>query len=259
VVFVSSCGGAIRRVDELAALDAATGDVLYHVPLYSSLDAGQIRLVGQTLWIAENDPKNAGFIRLLPVDAGTGEQAGPPFEIERGAGRFGPHAMFPPHVFFAAGEGSLWLTDSGAGEVIRVGLPITGTGMPTPEASVSGSSPTQSPDQPVEAVRVILDHEIDVPSYDRVITPGLGEPPFGEEAAVDEAWRAVGEGTHPAAVVDVYVEWNGRPMWVVSFQGGDVCPPIMGPPPGTAGGTPGTSGSTPGTEGGSTRMPTASP
>jgi hypothetical protein len=36
----------------------------------------------------------------------------------------------------------MWLTDFGAGEVIRVGLPISGTGMPTPS---HGPTPVESP------------------------------------------------------------------------------------------------------------------
>ncbi|HEV8419791.1 MAG TPA: PQQ-binding-like beta-propeller repeat protein, partial [Actinomycetota bacterium] len=54
--------------------------------------------------------------------------------------RFSLLTMFPPSVFFAVGEDSMWLTDFGAGEVIRVGLPISGTGMPTPS-----SAPVESP------------------------------------------------------------------------------------------------------------------
>jgi hypothetical protein len=129
-VFVSSCGGGLPAgsgPDELVALDAGTGSVKYRI----ALDGwGQMRVARGTLWIAGNDPANPNFIRLVPFDASTGEPAGRPFEIERGVERSFPE-IFPPSVFFAVGEDSIWLTDFPAGEVIRVGLPISGTGMPT--------------------------------------------------------------------------------------------------------------------------------
>jgi len=141
VVFVASCQGAVREGDELLAVDAQTGDVLYRVPMDGW---GQMRLVDRTLWVAQNDPADQAFIRLVPLDAGTGAPAGPPFEVQRVETRF-PIMSFPPTVFFAVGEGSAWFTDFSAGEVIRVGLPITGTGMETPSPSPTAPSPTPIP------------------------------------------------------------------------------------------------------------------
>lgn len=139
VVFVSSCEGAVRQDDELLAIDAQTGDVLYRVPMDGW---GQMRLVDRTLWVAQNDPANQAFIRLVPLDAGSGAPAGPPFEVQRDETRFPIRMSFPPTVFFSVGEGSAWFTDFSAGEVIRVDLPITGTGMATPSPSPTAPSPT---------------------------------------------------------------------------------------------------------------------
>lgn len=155
-IFVSSCYGGLpagRGPDELVALDAETGSVKYRI----ELDCwGQMRVVGGTLWIAGNDPANPNFIRLVPFDASTGEPAGRPFQIERGTERFSFPEIFPPSVFFAVGEGSMWLTDFPAGEVIRVGLPISGTGILTPSEaptvveSPSGERPSNRADHGID-------------------------------------------------------------------------------------------------------------
>jgi streptogramin lyase len=156
-IFVSSCDGGLPAgsgPDELVALDAGTGSVKYRI----ALDGwGQMRLAGGTLWIAGNDPTNSNFIRLVPFDASTGEPSGRPFEIERGAVRFSFPEIFPPSVFFAAGEDSIWLTDFAAGEVIRVGLPISGTGMPTPSEA---PTPVESPSGEPPSNRA--DHGVDI-------------------------------------------------------------------------------------------------
>jgi hypothetical protein len=156
-VYVSSCNGGVppgSGPDELVALDAGTGSVKYRI----ALDGwGQMRLADGTLWVAGNDPANSNFIRLLPFDASTGEPAGRPFEIERGVGRFSFLTFLPPSVFFAVGEDSMWLTDFPAGEVIRVGLPISGTGMPTPSEA---PTPVESPSGEAPSNRA--DHGIDI-------------------------------------------------------------------------------------------------
>jgi hypothetical protein len=138
VVFVATCGGATISHDVLEAVDTKTGRVLYRVPLDGW---GPMRLSDQTLLIAQHDPTSQGFIRLVQLDAATGKPAGPPFEVRGDDARFSMEALVEPNPFLAVGEGSAWFTDFGAGEVIRVGLPISGSGMPTP----SERSPMPSP------------------------------------------------------------------------------------------------------------------
>jgi hypothetical protein len=124
VVFVASCdGGAHAGVghDELMALDARTGEILYRVPLEMN---GQMREANGILWVAGNDPVQSEFIRILRLDPSTGAPVADPVEVRRGPVRYSTKSMFAPHVFFATGEDSLWVTDFGSGEVIRLGLPV---------------------------------------------------------------------------------------------------------------------------------------
>jgi hypothetical protein len=121
-VFVASCdGGAHAGIghDELMALDATTGEVLYRVPLEIS---GQMREAEGTLWLAGSDPVRSGFIRILRLDPSTGQPVEDAVEVRQGAEQYRSLSMFPPHVFFSTGEGSLWVTDFAGGQVIR--LPV---------------------------------------------------------------------------------------------------------------------------------------
>jgi hypothetical protein len=68
--------------------------VVFRVPIEGY---GQMRYAEDVLWLAQNDP-----VHMMRTFVG-------------------------PHVFFAVGGRSLWLTDFGAGEVIRVGLPSSGS------------------------------------------------------------------------------------------------------------------------------------
>jgi hypothetical protein len=143
-VFVATCGGATISQDMLEAVDTRTGQVRYRGPLDGW---GSMRLSGQALILAQHDPTDQSFIRLVQLDAATGRLAAPPFEVEGDRTRFFIRTLFAPSPFLAVGEGSAWFTDFGAGEVIRVGLPITGTGMPTPSPTPTmppGSSPSPS-------------------------------------------------------------------------------------------------------------------
>jgi hypothetical protein len=139
IVFVATCGGATISHDVLEAVDTQTGRVLYRVPLDGW---GSMRLSDQTLVIVQHDPTSPGFIRLVQLDAATGKSLGPPFEVRGDDARFSMEALVEPNPFLAVGEGSAWFTDFGAGEVIRVGLPISGSGMPTP------SPPSAAPPSP---------------------------------------------------------------------------------------------------------------
>ena len=122
-VFVASCDGGMHAgtgSDELAALDATTGTEGFRVPIDGY---GQMRLADGILWIAENSD-DGRTIDLVPLDPSTGAPTGATVRIPHGKPRFSIRLSFPPHVFFAVGEGSLWFTDYVAGEVLRIGLPV---------------------------------------------------------------------------------------------------------------------------------------
>jgi hypothetical protein len=128
LVWVASCDGGFSSQgtdsDVLMGADA-TGGVLFRVPIEGH---GQMRYAEDVLWLAQNDPTEERRLRILRLDPRTGDDLGAPIAIARGEAVHTFHGLFPPHVFFAVGEGSLWLTDFGAGEVIRVGLPSAGSG-----------------------------------------------------------------------------------------------------------------------------------
>lgn len=122
-VVVASCDGGMHAstgIDELAALDASTGTERYRVPIDGY---GQMRLADGTLWIAEGSDVGKA-IDLIPLDPSTGAPTGATVRVRHGEPRFSIRLSFPPHVFFAVGEGSLWFTDYVAGEVLRIGLPV---------------------------------------------------------------------------------------------------------------------------------------
>jgi heat shock protein HslJ len=144
-VFIASCDGGMHAGtghDELAALDARTGALLYRMPLDMY---GQMRVTDGILWLAGSTPDGTS-IRLERFDPTTGRSLGQAISIPRGPlQKYGVSlGLFPPHVFFDVGAGSLWLTDFSAYEVIRVVLPFKGTGSPTPPPTV-GSSPVPPP------------------------------------------------------------------------------------------------------------------
>lgn len=128
LVWVASCSGGFPQggpdADALMGADA-TGGVLFRVPIEGY---GQMRYAEGVLWLAQNDPTDERRLRILRFDPRTGQDLGGPITIARGEPDNSMLTSFPPHVFFAVGEGSLWLTDFGAGEVIRVGLPSAGSG-----------------------------------------------------------------------------------------------------------------------------------
>jgi hypothetical protein len=127
LVWVASCDGGTHEGndgDELLGIDAATGEVLFRRTIEGY---GQMRYADGVLWLAQRDPDDFERIRLVAFDPRTGASLGDPIAIpdtgaEPGADLV-PGPIGGPHVFFAIGEGSLWLTDFGAFEVIRMGIP----------------------------------------------------------------------------------------------------------------------------------------
>ena len=123
LVWVASCNGGfgVQGADSDVLMGAdATGGVLFRLPIEGY---GQMRYAEGVLWLAQNDPTDERRLRILRFDPRTGEDLGQPITIARGDPVHMMLTFVGPHVFFSVGEGSLWLTDFGAGEVIRVGLP----------------------------------------------------------------------------------------------------------------------------------------
>ncbi len=157
-LFTASCNappsGSVRN--RMAGGDAFTGAQRFEVPIQGW---GQMRLDDGVLWLARNAP-DGSTITLEPHDPATGLPSGPPVEVPHGRGRFGIRMIGGPSVFFAVGEGSLWVTDFAAGELIRVGLPV-------PEAT-SGDPRCLSPDEPglISCEQALSAAEARTPQYD---------------------------------------------------------------------------------------------
>lgn len=143
MVWVASCDGGLHEGndgDELLGVDATSGEMLFRRTIEGY---GQMRYADGVLWLAQNDPSGLEQIRLMSFDPRTGDQLADPIAIPKGPAQPGGAIIGfgPPHVFFAVGEGSLWLTDFSAFEVIRLGIPEIATPA-SPDAS-------ETPDAPV--------------------------------------------------------------------------------------------------------------
>jgi hypothetical protein len=137
MAWVASCSDPGGR-ETLMGLDA-TGRVRFSTTIEGY---GQMRYADGILWMVQRLSYDERFLLLVPLDAGTGRPAGEPFAIESDVDSgFGIHVSFLLAPFFDVGSGSVWISDFPAGEVIRIGLPVTGTGAPTPSPSPPGPSP----------------------------------------------------------------------------------------------------------------------
>jgi hypothetical protein len=103
-----------------------------------------MRYANDVLWLAQNDQSDERMIRIVGFDARTGAPLGDAIEIAKGKER--PEAVrsmvYPHHVFFAVGEGSFWLTDFAALEVIR--MPVPSAPVPVTPTNAKTASPTGS-------------------------------------------------------------------------------------------------------------------
>ena len=129
-VWVASCDGGMHAgasTDELMGLDAVTGDVLFRVPLRAD---GQMRFLDGVLWLAER-PQQDGPLNIIGLDPRTGVPTGASISIARSDARFQSMGPVAPAAFFAVGEHFLWVTDFGAGEVIRVSPPTPPSSAPS--------------------------------------------------------------------------------------------------------------------------------
>jgi putative pyrroloquinoline-quinone binding quinoprotein len=140
MVWIASCDGGTHEGndgDELMGIDASSGEVLFR----ETIDGyGQMRYAEGVLWLAQNDPSDGERIRILSYDPRTGARLADPIEITKGSPQPGGGHSGPffggSHVFFAVGEGSLWLTDLSGFEVIRVGLPDLSSSVPATVGSL---------------------------------------------------------------------------------------------------------------------------
>jgi hypothetical protein len=139
-VWVASCDGGMHAGgdgDELMGIDAVSGDILFREPI---ADNGQMRFFDGVLWLAERSAD--GPIRIVGLDPRTGALTGSSVSVTRDPSHFAISGFWGPHVFFAVGEGSLWVTDFGAAEVIRISGPFPqGTGDPVPKPVPTSTEP----------------------------------------------------------------------------------------------------------------------
>jgi len=149
-VWVATCKGGFPDGvvnDRLTGVDATTGQVLFDEPIEGD---GQMRYADGVLWLAEHSPQHENQLRVLAFDPRSGASLGVPVTVPRDPNpptTYVTGGMFPPAVFFAIGEGSLWMTDFGTGQVIRVGMPNVEASQ-APDVSVGPTSsppPTASP------------------------------------------------------------------------------------------------------------------
>jgi outer membrane protein assembly factor BamB len=139
-VYIASCMGASRSHDELVGVDASSGSVLFA----TRRDGwGPMDVVDGTIIVAQHDPLlNGDAIALVSFDAQTGHQLGQPFVVQRE--KLKPEAMLPLSVtpmMMAADQGSVWVTDFTAEQVIRVDFPFA-------EGQAIRQSPTPPPSSP---------------------------------------------------------------------------------------------------------------
>lgn len=88
-------------------------------------------------------------------------------------------------------------------------------------AASSGISPS-----PTE---VAITSPIVNPELGRTVTPAEVPPTISAETALSIADKAMAS-SKPNRILYAYVVWNDLPVWVISYQGGDICPPVLGPP-----------------------------
>jgi hypothetical protein len=138
VVWIASCDADIteRAQETLTKFDAVTAEMIFQAPLASY---GQMRVAGGSLWMALHPDRGDALVDVVRLDPENGEIVGEPVRIAAGEGRFGSHGEGSPWVFVAADDRSLWLTDFGAGELIRLALPSVSQ---PPQPSSSTAVPT---------------------------------------------------------------------------------------------------------------------
>jgi hypothetical protein len=138
VVWIGTCVGGVGMKETLTKIDAKAVEVVFRAPLASY---GQMRVVGEALWAASHPDDRGDVIEVVQLNPESGDVAGESVRIPTGELRFMSHGLGSPGVFVAAADRSLWLTDFGAGEVIRLGLPSVSHQQPSSDPAVSPSAP----------------------------------------------------------------------------------------------------------------------
>jgi hypothetical protein len=138
VVWIATCVGGVGKNETLTKIDAKEAEVVFRAPLASY---GQMRVVGEALWVASHPDDRSDLIEVVRLDPESGDVAGQPIRMATGEVRFYSIGPGSPGVFLAADDRSLWLTDFGAGEVIRLGLPSVSHQQPSSGPTVSPSAP----------------------------------------------------------------------------------------------------------------------
>ena len=163
----------IKDQEILTKLDADTGDVLIEVPTDAS---GEMRVVGESLWMAYFTNVEPPNIEVVGFDLTSGEPIGQEFAIRRRDDRFiGPTIGGPVRPNVAADDHSLWISEFYAGEVIRLGLPVQGSDAPPDTAPRQSPTPAPTP-QPTSSPSPEDGAETcDFPSFQPTYLPWLKE------------------------------------------------------------------------------------
>ena len=188
-VWAATCrsGGPFGNREELLTkIDAATGNVLFRVPLEVS---GDMEVVGHTLWLTYWVTDTPDEIKVKGLDVTNGKPTGEEFTIEAGHLRFDVPSNLggPLGPFVSADDHSLWISEFYAGEVIRLGLPVQESA-PAPDmaprqtptsAPMPQTNPSPSPDDGAQ--------RCEFPSFQPTHLPWLkeGEPVPEPEAFSD--------------------------------------------------------------------------
>jgi hypothetical protein len=123
-VWVATCKAGLGRArDQLTKIDALSARVVFRTPLkgYSEIHA-----IGRALYLTRREPSPQwNIIQLVKLDPTSGRVLGVASSIRPGPIRYvetGHVGLGGPAVLFAGDGSSLWLTDFGSAEVIRLGL-----------------------------------------------------------------------------------------------------------------------------------------
>ncbi len=176
-VWVATCGSpAGKPTATLTRIDTRSERITFQRPLNAS---GDIAVAGKTLWLAYWISDRPEEIRIEGLDINNGEPTAGKFAIHASHGRFDvgsfDGSLWTPSV--AADNHSLWISEFYGGEVIRVGLPIQGSG-PSPDTAprqTPTSAPTPQPNSSPSAGDAT---RCELPTFQPTYLPWLkeGEP-----------------------------------------------------------------------------------
>lgn len=137
VVWVASCDNSLGGDNELLTkIDAPKGEILLSAQIKGY---GQMRVVNDELWLVRNHATEGNLIEVVRIDPRTGSAVGLVESVERGPTEHSAMGRSLPHVFVAFDGRSLWLTDYGAGDVVRLGVPSASA--PAGKIAFAGQAP----------------------------------------------------------------------------------------------------------------------